>query len=158
MARGRNTKTFSISTDLRQFDDLMRDFVKGAKDAAVPAAEAGAKVLYEATRNLTPVGKKGHWFSGGLKGGKGRYWFNAGNLKASIYMVLSKDNTFDGYATYHISWNYKKAPYAYMVHNGTSKAAAVPFVTMAYNLAAAAAQDAQITKYEEILTSRGLLS
>ena len=158
MARGRNTKTFSISTDLRQFDDLMRDFVKGAQDAAVPAAEAGAKVLYEATRNLTPVGKKGHWFSGGLKGGKGRYWFNAGNLKASIYMVLSKDNTFDGYATYHISWNYKKAPYAYMVHNGTSKAAAVPFVTMGRDRAAAPAQDAMAQKYLDILTARGLLS
>ena len=158
MARGRNTKTFSISTDLRQFDDLMRDFVKGAQDAAVPAAEAGAKVLYEATRNLTPVGKKGHWFSGGLKGGKGRYWFNAGNLKASIYMVLSKDNTFDGYATYHISWNYKKAPYAYMVHNGTSKAAAVPFVIRGREISQVAAQDTMVNKYLEILTARGLLS
>lgn len=158
MAGGRNTKTFSITTDLSAFDEQMRELVATSREAVVPAAEAGAKVLYDATRNLTPVSKKGHWFSGGKKGGKGRYWFNPGNLKSSIYMVLSADNSGSGYATYHISWNYKKAPYAYMVHNGTSQSAAVPFLIMAYNQSGVAAQDAQITKLEELLAARGVLT
>ena len=158
MAGGRGSKTFSVTTDLSAFVDLMDDVVKASYDAVIPSAEAGAKIIYQATLQATPQGAKGHWFTGGRKGGKGRYWFNAGNLRASIYHVLSQDNTGPGYATFHISWNYKKAPYAYMVHNGTSKAAAVPFVTMAYNLAATAAQDAMATKYLDILTARGLLS
>ncbi len=93
--------------------DLMDDVVKASHDAVVPAAEAGAKVIYQATLLATPHGKKGHWFSGtNYKVTGKRYWFNAGNLRASIYHVLSQDNTGPGYATFHISWNYRKAPYA----------------------------------------------
>lgn len=158
MAGGRGSKTFSVTTDLSAFVDLMDDVVKASHDAVIPAAEAGAKLIYQATLQATPHGAKGHWFSGGKKGGKGRWWFNAGNLRASIYHVLSQDNTGPGFATFHISWNYKKAPYAYMVHNGTSKAAAVPFVTMGRERSAGPAQDAMAAIYLETLTARGLLS
>lgn len=159
MAGGRGSKTFSVTTDLSAFVDLMDDVVKASHDAVVPAAEAGAKVIYQATLLATPHGKKGHWFSGtNYKVTGKRYWFNAGNLRASIYHVLSQDNTGPGYATYHISWNYKKAPYAYMVHNGTSKAAAVPFVIRGREISQVAAQDTMVNKYLEILTARGLLS
>lgn len=158
MAGGRGSKTFSVSTDLSAFVDLMEDVVKASHDAVQPAAAAGSQLIFEATLQATPHGKKGHWFSGGRKGGKGRYWFSAGNLRASIYQVLSKDNTGPGFATFHISWNYSKAPYAYMVHNGTSKAAAVPFVTMGRERSAVPAQEAMAAKYLEILTGRGLLS
>lgn len=158
MANGRKSKTFSVTTDLSAFVDLMDDVVQASQDAAEPAAAAGSELIYQATMLATPHGSKGHWFSGGKKGGKGRWWFNAGNLRASIYQVLSKDNTGPGYATFHISWNFKKAPYAYMVHNGTSKAAAVPFVTMGRERSAVPAQDAMAAKYLEILTGRGLLS
>lgn len=159
MARGRGSKTFSVSTDLSAFTDLMQEVVNAAEDAVVPSAEAGAKVIYQATLQATPHGSKGHWFTGhNYKVTGKRYWFNAGNLRASIYHVLSADNTGKGYATYHISWNYKKAPYAYMVHNGTSKAAANPFVTIGRERSAVAAQDAMAEKYLDILTQRGLLS
>jgi len=158
MAGGRGSKTFSVTTDLSAFVDLMDDVVKASYDAVIPSAEAGAKIIYQATLQATPHGAKGHWFTGGRKGGKGRYWFNAGNLRASIYHVLSQDNTGPGYATFHISWNYKKAPYAYMVHNGTSKAAAVPFVIRGREISQVAAQDTMVNKYLEILTARGLLS
>ena len=158
MAGGRGSKTFSVTTDLSAFVGLMDDVVAASHDAVVPAAAAGSELIFRATLQATPHGEKGHWFSGGKKGGKGRYWFSAGNLRASIYQVLSKDNTGPGYATFHISWNYKKAPYAYMVHNGTSKAAAVPFVTMGRDRAAAPAQDAMAQKYLDILAGRGLLS
>lgn len=158
MANGQKSKTFSVTTDLSAFVDLMDDVVKASHDAVVPAAAAGSQLIYQATLQATPHGKKGHWFSGGKKGGKGRYWFNAGNLRASIYQVLSQDNTGQGFATFHISWNFKKAPYAYMVHNGTSKAAAVPFVTIGRERSAVPAQEAMAAKYLEILTARGLLS
>lgn len=158
MAGGRNTKTFAVTADISAFKDLMRDMVQASEEAAQPAAEAGANLIHQATVDATPHGKKGHWFSGGKKGGKGRYWFNAGNLRASIYSVLSADNTGKGYATYHISWNFKKAPYAYMVHNGTSKAAAVPFVTMGRERSANAAQEAMSRTYVEFLQGRGLVS
>lgn len=159
MAGGRGSKTFSVTTDLSAFVDLMDDVVKASHDAVVPAAEAGAKVIYQATLLATPHGKKGHWFSGtNYKVTGKRYWFNAGNLRASIYHVLSQDNTGPGYATFHISWNYRKAPYAYMVHNGTSKAAANPFITNGRERSAGPAQDAMAKTYLDTLTARGLLS
>lgn len=159
MAQGRGSKTFSVTTDLSAFTDLMQEVVDAGMDAVQPAAEAGAKLIYQATLQATPHGKKGHWFTGtNYKRTGARYWFNAGNLRASIYHVLSQDNTGRGYATYHISWNYRRAPYAYMVHNGTSKAAANPFVTIGRERSQDAAQDAMANKYLEILTARGLLS
>lgn len=195
MALGRNTKTFAITVDTRAFEALMKDVIDANRDAAQPSALAGAKVLHTSTVELTPQSQKGHWFSGynyrthvNAKGkvvqGTGkRYWFNPGNLRKSIYMVLSKDNTGQGYATYHISWNYGKAPYAYMVHNGhvarrsrkgdqggrsndpiaqihngTSKVAAIPFVTMAYDRSAGNAGAAIEAEYLRILTERGVLS
>lgn len=181
MAQGRGSKTFSVSTDLSAFTDLMQEVVDASMDAVVPAAEAGAKLIYQATVQATPHGDRGHWFTGS-EGGKGRYWFPAGTLRNSIYSVLSKDNTGRGYATFHISWNYKKAPYAYMVHNGhrkrgvtkeeyekqrdpitgihngDSKVPANPFVTIGRERSQDAAQDAMANKYLEILTARGLLS
>jgi len=159
MAGGRRSKTFSVTTDLSAFVDLMKDVVDASQDAVVPAAAAGAQLIYQATLQATPHGKKGHWFTGtNYKKTGARYWFNAGNLRASIYQVLSKDNSGPGFATFHISWNYSKAPYAYMVHNGTSKAAAVPFVTMGRERSADAAQTAMGDTYLEELTRRGLLS
>ena len=181
MAGGRSSKTLSVTTDLSAFEDLMREVVGAAEDAVRPAAFEGAKVIYQATIQVTPIGDRGHWFTGS-EGGKGRYWFPAGTLRNSIYHAFSKDHSGPGFATYHVSWNYKKAPYAYMVHNGhrkrnvskedlakqvdpitgihngTSKTAAFPFVTMGYERAAAPAQDAMAKKYLDLLTARGLLS
>lgn len=159
MAQGRNTRTFSITTDLSAFEGLMRDVVDAAEEAVTPSALAGAKVIYQATLQAAPHGKKGHWFTGyNYKKTGAKYWFSAGNLRKSIYHAFSQDNSGKGYTTFHISWNYNKARYAYMVHNGTSKTTAIPFVTIAYESSAVAAQEAMAAKYLELLTAKGVLS
>jgi hypothetical protein len=48
-----------------------------------------------------------------------------------VYQAFSKDNSGPNKAEYHVSWNYQKAPYGFMVHNGTSHSAARPFVAIA---------------------------
>jgi hypothetical protein len=72
-----------------------------------PAAQAGAEVLYQAVeRNVAALGRK------------------TGNLAASIYQAFSKDNSRPvaggGYqsATYHVSWNARKAPHGHLVEFG----------------------------------------
>lgn len=165
MAQGRRSRTISVTTDLSAFNEMIRDVVSASRDAVTPAAEAGAKIVYDATYHATPVSDKGHWFTGynykdraGKKGTGKRYWFNSGNLRRSLYSVLSADNTGPGVTTYHVSWNYTKAPYAYMVHNGTSKAAANPFVVIGRDRSMVAAQDAMANKFFELMRQRGLMS
>lgn len=89
-------------------------FDKGALDVALsameadvsaavrPAAQAGAQVVYEAVqRNVAAIGTK------------------TGNLRRAIYQAFSADNSEDGIkATYHISWNKRKAPHGYLVEYG----------------------------------------
>lgn len=71
-----------------------------------PAAQAGAELLYRAVlQNVNALGRK------------------TGNLAASIYQAFSEENsaeTASGYAraTYHVSWNAKKAPHGHLVEFG----------------------------------------
>src|SRR5205085_5719958 len=65
-----------------------------------------------------------------------------GALKASIYQVFSKDNSGSGHATYHVSWNAKKAPHGHLVEFGTSRAPAHPFLRPAYDAKVTAALEA----------------
>jgi HK97 gp10 family phage protein len=119
----------SIKIDLRQLKAGLAAERKRIADAARPAAQAGAQVVYDAARALVPVSQKGHWFYGtSYKKTGQKYWFDAGSLRNSIYQVYSQDNSSDSKATYHVSWNSKKAPYAWMVEFGTSRAAAHPFM------------------------------
>lgn len=71
-------------------------------DAAVrPSAQAGAEVLYRAVkRNVAAIGKV------------------TGNLDSSIYQAFSLDNSGPGRATYHISWNARKAPHGHLLEYG----------------------------------------
>ena len=54
-----------------------------------------------------------------------------GTLKNAIYQVFSKDNSYKDVSTYHISFNKSEAPYGFIVHNGTSRTAAHPFISKA---------------------------
>lgn len=91
---------FSVHVDLGRFDALM-DQLAGDADAAVrPAAQAGAQVLYDEARRLAGSKRK------------------TGNLQAAVYQVFSKDNSGRSHATYHVSWNAKKAPHGHLVEFG----------------------------------------
>lgn len=72
-----------------------------AEEAARPAAQAAAEVLYqEVKKNVASIGKK------------------TGNLASSIYQVYSASNSEPGRATYHVSWNARKAPHGHLVEFG----------------------------------------
>lgn len=92
-------------------------------------AQAMAQQVYDEVRRIVPVSKHGHVFHGTHS----TYYFPAGTLKESIYQVYSHDRSKDGRATYHVSWNHKKAPYGFMVEFGTSRAPAHPFMRGAWS-------------------------
>ena len=93
--------TFSIKVDLGDIDKMLDGVADACVEAARPAAQAGAQVLYdEVQRNV------------------GRIRRHTGNLASSIYQAYSKDNSRAGVATYHISWNARKAPHGHLVEFG----------------------------------------
>jgi hypothetical protein len=74
---------------------------EAATKAARPAAQAGAQVLYdEVNINVAKINRV------------------TGNLASSIYQVYSKDNSDEKRATYHVSWNARKAPHGHLVEFG----------------------------------------
>ena len=120
-----------------------------AEAAVRPAAQAGAQVLYDEAKVRVPVGIKGHYFHGKqFKKTGQKYYFSAGSLRAAIYQVYSKDNSGNGRATYHVSWNSAKAPYGHMVESGTSRAPARAFLRPAFDAKGAAAGEAMRAHYE----------
>lgn len=99
MARGRNSLTIRANT--AQIDTFFDALSASSESAARPAAQAGAQVLYdEVKRNVARIGTK------------------TGNLASAIYQAFSADNSGKGRATYHISWNAKKAPHGHLVEYG----------------------------------------
>ena len=149
--------TFSVTADLSGLRARMGTMVVQCGEAARPAAQAGAQVFYDRVRELVPTSLKGHWFHGTSFQQYGtKYWFDAGALKASIYQVYSKDNSGQGFATYHIAWNHKKVPYGFMVEFGTSKAPAHPFIRPARDQAEKVRQ-AVHDRYVAELKERGVL-
>lgn len=93
---------FEIKLDLAALRATLDDDLQAVNEAARPAAQAGAQVLYEEVkRNVSRIKRK------------------TGNLAASIYQAYSEDNsTPGGRATYHVSWNAKKAPHGHLVEFG----------------------------------------
>lgn len=90
---------FTIEVDLSQLG--MDELAEGCEAAARPAAQAGSQVLYdEVKRNVNAIGRK------------------TGRLAAAIYQAYSRDNSRDGVAQYHVSWNYGKAPHGHLVEFG----------------------------------------
>lgn len=133
MSAGRNS--VNLRVDLGSIDSMLDQLGDAAEEAARPAAQAMAQVFYEAARNFAPVSEKAHYFYGtSFKKTGVRYGpFRPGNLRDSIYQVFSKDNSGKGFAQYHVSFNYKKAPYAFMVEFGTQTSAPYPFIRRAAN-------------------------
>ncbi len=126
---------FTLRVNAAGLLDKVNKLGAGAVEAARPAAQAGAQVFYDAARANAPRSRKGHWFYGtSYKVSGKRYWFEAGSLQRAIYQAYSADNSNNqGLATYHVSWNAKKAPYGYMVEFGTVNAPAHPFLRPAFN-------------------------
>jgi hypothetical protein len=100
-----------VSTNLLRVDISAVDAVVDGIEVqllenARPAAQAGIDVLYQAAlRNVNALGRK------------------TGNLASSIYQVFSRSNSQQGgagylRATYHVSWNHRKAPHGHLVEYG----------------------------------------
>lgn len=97
--------SLTINCDLSALDALIDGLGDKVEGAIRPAAQAGAQVLYnEVKKNVAAIGKV------------------TGNLDSSIYQAYSRDNSEDGQrATYHISWNHRKAPHGHLVEYGHIK-------------------------------------
>ena len=93
--------SFGIRVDLASLAAQLDADAQACEDAARPAAQAGAQVLYEAVqRNVARIRRR------------------TGNLASSIYQAYSQDNSGAGRATYHVSWNARKAPHGHLVEWG----------------------------------------
>lgn len=92
---------FEIHVDLSSLVDGLEEFAAEAELAARPAAQAGAEVLYQVVKaNVARLGRV------------------TGNLGSAIYQAYSHDHSTWGKATYHISWNHRKAPHGHLVEFG----------------------------------------
>lgn len=118
----------TVRMDIGRFKEQLRAEVDKLHAATRPAAQAGAQIIYERARLEAPVSADSHYFY--IRGKKyGPY--APGTLRNSIYQVFSKDNSYKDVSTYHISFNKSEAPYGFIVHNGTSRTAAHPFISKA---------------------------
>lgn len=100
---GKNT--FSIYANLPDIEAMFDEITEDIQNAARPAAQAMAQVLYEAVRvNVAALGRK------------------TGNLYESIYQAYSPENSGPGKATYHISWRTGgsgvRAPHGHLIEFG----------------------------------------
>lgn len=111
--------------DTAKLEQALNATKERLRDAARPAAQAGAQVIYDAARINAPTSNAPHFFHiRGKKYGP----FAPGTLRDSIYQVYSKSESTATKAAYQVSWNYKKAPYAFMVELGTSRAPSKSFL------------------------------
>src|SRR3990172_5071097 len=80
----------------------MLDGLAGDIESAVrPMAFAASDVLYkDVKRNVAAIGRQ------------------TGNLERAIYQAYSENSSGPGKATYHISWNARKAPHGHLVEFG----------------------------------------
>ena len=164
MSRSRNTKVFDLTVKANQIVEIMDGMVKAAQESVRPAAQAAAQVIYDEARRLAPRSERAHFFYGTASknappGQKKKFAygpFQPGNLQRAIYQVYSEDNSGPGRATYHVSWNFEKAPYAYMVENGTVRATARPFMRPAM-LKIPEAQAALEARFIREMKKRGAL-
>ena len=135
-----------VRMNVAAFKEGLRAEVDKLHAATRPAAQAGAQIIYERARINAPVSADSHFFY--IRGRKyGPY--APGTLRDSIYQVFSKDNSFKDVSTYHISFNKSEAPYGYIVHNGTSRTAAHPFIAKAVVETRAQVREAIKARYIE---------
>lgn len=90
-----------LSMDMSSLDTMLNEMGDEAEEAARPAAQAAAQVLYdEVVRNVGAIPTK------------------TGKLRQAIYQAFSEANSGPGHATYHVSWNVRKAPHGHLVEFG----------------------------------------
>lgn len=90
-----------LAVDLSGLRGMLTELGDKADEATRPAAQAASQVLYdEVKRNVAAMGRK------------------TGNLDKSIYQVYSEDHSGPQSATYHISWNHRKAPHGHLLEFG----------------------------------------
>jgi len=91
----------SIKLDLSALNAQIGAMQEDVMNAVRPSAQAGAEVLYQQVlRNVDSIGTK------------------SGNLRKSIYQAYSKANSGKGFATYHVSWNPRRAPHGHLLEFG----------------------------------------
>ena len=138
--------TMRIAVGLQSFKEQLRAEADKLNRATRPAAQAGAQVIYDRARQLVPVSDATHMFHG-TNAVYGPY--SPGNLRAAIYQVFSKDNSYRDSSTYHVSWNADKAPYGAMVEFGTSHSPAHSFIGAAIRETRPAVRLAMKNRYIE---------
>lgn len=90
-----------MRVDLSGLNARLDSLNEAAEAAARPAAQAASQVYYDhMVRNVERIGHK------------------SGNLRSALYQVFSQDHSGPGRATYHISWNHRKAPHGHLVEFG----------------------------------------
>jgi len=135
-----------INMNISAFKESLNAQLDKLHAATRPAAQAGAEVIYQRARLEAPVSDASHYFH--IRGKKyGPY--APGTLKNAIYQVFSKDNSYKDVSTYHISFNKSEAPYGFIVHNGTSRTAAHPFISKAVVETRSQVRQAIKTRYLE---------
>lgn len=93
--------SLSIKCDLAALDSMLQSLENTVGESTRPAAQAAAQVIYNAVKqNVSRIGKK------------------SGNLQSAIYQAFSRDNSGPLKATYHISWNARKAPHGHLLEYG----------------------------------------
>lgn len=91
----------TIGINLDSLRQLAAQAGEAADDAARPAAQAAAQVLYDETlKNVAQIRSQ------------------TGNLRRSIYQAYSQRDSVPGRAVYNVSWNPRKAPHAMLVEFG----------------------------------------
>ena len=138
-----------VSINMRQFKQEMAAELDILQKATRPAAQAGAQIVYERTKQLAPVSEATHMFKiWGRKYGP----FAPGTLRDSIYQAFSKDNSYKDVSVYHVSWNAEKAPYGYAYEFGNSKNGAESFIERAVTETRAQVRSAIKQRYIEEVT------
>lgn len=153
----------SMRFDFSKIHAKLDQIAQTARDAARPAAQAGAQVFYDEVRIRAPVGDQAeHEFYGDAskKAPKGKkkakaYLLKRGGLRDAVFQYRRRHYDEGNRATYLVSWNHKKAPHGYMVEFGTSRAAPRPFLRPAYEAAhdraVAAVKKTMVMKVKEVL-------
>lgn len=114
-----------IDCDFSGLDAELDKITDAVQEAVRPAAQAGAQVYYDEVRARVPISSKPHKWRGKV--------YQPGTLRAAIYQVYSKDNSTDDRATYHISWNHKKAGHGYWIEFGNRRQGPRPFLRPAFD-------------------------
>lgn len=140
---------FTVKLNTAQVYAGLDDLQLRAHAEKRPAAQAAAQVFYEETKLRAPVGKAPRKSS---NTGKTIY---PGALRDSIYQVYSVDNSSDAVATYHVSWNARKAPHGHLVEFGGrgGRLPAHPFLRPAFDAALRFALEAANQRLAQGLTS-----